>query len=110
MSSVDEIMHSLRRNPFFLPSGFLPQEVINISEYTSDNKIRLGKIKFRRQQERRILELRKIAEQQTSGLRKLLKIDEQPKVDQIQRGLDLAKKWGWGGFNRTYHPNLTKVF
>ena len=106
----------MNRNPFFYSSGFELQEVINILENISDNKKRLDRIKEQKKAERR---LHKHAKHNGYAFnpnldilieaQKSMTTYPEKKVDQIQRGIDLAKEWGWGGFNKTYHPNLMKV-
>lgn len=84
------------RNPFFLPSGFEPQEAINILEGTREAKGRLDKIKERRQQEKsHIQRFRYNAKLCIIYDKRHRKITHpQQKTDQIQYGFDLAKWWG----------------
>lgn len=89
------------RNPFFLPSGFEPQEQINILEAKGDNKKRLEKIKERRKAERKLTKQAKhnnehelydrIIQVHKSMVGKKIKITK--KTDQIQYGFDIAKWW-----------------
>lgn len=94
---------STKRNPFFLPSGFEPQEIINIIEAKGENKKRLDKIKERKRAEKRRI---KMVTYKTEVCNKC----KQLKIDQIQRGFDLATKWGWDGINRLYTPKIMSVF
>jgi len=79
-------MNSMKRNPFFLPSGFEPQEQINILEAKGDNKKRLDKIKGRKRAEKKVLNKAKIHNKRKPS-------KKSTKTDRIQRGFDLAKKW-----------------
>ena len=131
---------TMKRNPFFLPSGFEPQEIINIIEATGDEKKRVNKIKGRKKAERKLHKQGKIcnkckpSKKSTKTFRiqpgskfaketgvilpyikngfkhfatvKVISVD----TDQIQRGYDLATKWGWDGINRPYIPKIISVF
>lgn len=96
-------MNNMKRNVFFLPSGFEPQEQINILEAKGENRKRLDKIRERKRAEKKRI---KMATYKTEICDKC----EQPKIDQIQRGFDLATKWGWDGINRPYVPVIMSVF
>lgn len=78
---------TMKRNPFFLPSGFEPQEQINIIEAKGENKKRLNKIKGRKRAEKKLLNRARIRN-------KCKPVKKSIKIDQIQRGFDLAIKWG----------------
>jgi len=106
----------MNRNPFFYSSGFELQEVINILENISDNKKRLDRIKEQKRAEHRLHKFAKHNGYKCSVLLDILiKVQKsmttypEKRVDQIQRGIDLAKEWGWDGLDKTYHPNLMKV-
>lgn len=113
MESIESILRQMKRNPFFLPSGFTGQEKVNISENKSTAKRMNDRINFRKRRERRIMGLRKIGGQHTCGVKKLLKSTRATPqwiaAMEIQRGFDLAKEWGYDGFDRTYHPTLVKA-
>ena len=55
MTEIDTLIHHLQRNPYFSPSGFEPQEQINILEAKGENKKRLEKIKGRKRAEKKLL-------------------------------------------------------
>jgi len=76
-----------KRNPFFLPSGFEPQEAINILETKGDNKKRHDKIKGRKRAETKLHKQAKICNKSKQPKKSTLK-------GQIQYGFDLAKWWG----------------
>lgn len=100
---------AMKRNPFFLPSGFEPQEQINIIEGTREAKGRLDKIKERKREEK----IRANLQKHCAPLLKIIQqkqATKKPKSDQIQRGYDLATKWGWDGINRPYTPRIMSVF
>ncbi len=89
----------MKRNPFFMPSGFEPQEAIDIIEGAGDNRKRLGRIKGRKKFEGQTLK----AGKSRTGLYKVYDIlikarksmtTTNLKTDQIQYGIDLAKWWG----------------
>jgi len=112
---------TMKRNPFFLPSGFEPQEIINILENKGDNKKRLDKIKERKRGEKKLHKQAKHPKKSTKkgqieiakNLPKLLKkkkINVDELAEQIQHGYDLATKWGWDGINRPYTPVIISVF
>lgn len=111
-------MDGAKRNPFFLPSGFEPQEAINILEAAGENRKRLDKIRKRKRAERKLLKqvkyndkhklYDKIIEIHKLTRAKKIKITEMP--DQIQRGFNLAAKWGWDGIDRPYVPVIMSVF
>lgn len=96
------------RNPFFLPSGYEPQERINILEAKGDNKKRLEKIKGRKRVEQLRLNCIKAGRVLVAGMR--FKKQKAPKPDQIQRGYDLALEWGWDGIDRPYVPVIISIF
>jgi len=79
--------NTMKRNPFFLPSGFEPQEIINILENKGDNKKRLDKIKERKRGEKKLLNRARICNKRKPS-------KKSAKTDQIQYGFDLAKWWG----------------
>ena len=93
---------TMKRNPFFLPSGFEPQEAINILENKGENKKRLDKIKGRKKAEKKLLKQAKHNNEhklydriiQAHKLMKGEKIKITKRTDQIQYGFDLAKWWG----------------
>ncbi len=87
-------MKHMKRNPFFLPSGFEPQEIINILEAKGENKKRLDKIKKRKQIEKRQIQWGKLVTKQTKICNKRKPVKKSTKNDQIQYGFDLAKWWG----------------
>lgn len=80
----------MMRSPFFLPSGFTTQDIVNIVESNKDNRQRLEKIKQRKRQEREAANYFKhffyIDRSQTR--------DRQQKTRrQIQYGFDIAAWW-----------------
>ena len=94
------------RNPFFLPSGFEPQEQINILEAKSENKKRLDKIKERKRAEKKLLNTIKHGKC-PELYKKVIKLSKtmdncnkckppkkSTKTYRIQYGFDLAKWWG----------------
>lgn len=95
-------MNGMKRNPFFLPSGFETQEIINILEAEGENRKRLDKIKERKRMEKKFMKQAKHNNEhkfydRIIQIHKLMtgekiKISEIP--DQIQYGFDLAKWWG----------------
>jgi len=98
---MDELIHALQRNPFFMPSGFTPQEKINILENKPTVKRVEKEIKARKREERKLHNEVKHkvtwsddlsrAEQMPGVTRKVNKMDKTTK--QIQYGFDLAKWW-----------------
>lgn len=108
-------MNNMQRNPFFLPSGFEPQEIINILEVRGDNEKRLDKIKERKRAERQVVKHFKhnkgVFHVNSFSLRNKRKpLKNYTENDHIQNGFDLAKKWGWDGINRPYMPIIMSVF
>jgi len=109
-----------QRNSFFLPSGFEPQEQINILEATGENKKRRDEIKERKRGEKKLLnkaricnkhKKRKVLPYIRNGYKHFMECPKKStKTDQIQRGFDLATKWGWDGINRPYTPKIMSVF
>ena len=87
---------TMKRNPFFLPSGFEPQEAINLLEAKGDNKKRLDKIKERKRQEKshikRFQYNSRLCNISTKRHDKI--INSNKETDQIQYGFDLVKWWG----------------
>ncbi len=108
----------MTRNAFFIPSGFEPQEIVNILEAKGDNKKRLDKIKGRKKEEKKLLKQAKYYNEhklydRIIEIHKLMrgkKIKITNKTDPIQRGYDLALKGGWDGIHRPYTPKITSVF
>ena len=105
-------LKKMARNPFFLPSGFTQQEIIDILENKGDNKRAQKQIAERKKSEKKIMKQQLFIAVQTSGLRPLIRAKKtmtksSKKPDQIQRGLDLAISWGWGGIDRTYRPKVS---
>ena len=79
----------MKRNPFFMPSGFESQEAIDIIEGAGDNRKRLEKIKGRKKSERKLHKQVK-----RKGNYRHTDNCKSAKTDQIQYGIDLAKWWG----------------
>lgn len=75
----------MMRSPFFLPSGFTAQDIVNIVESKKDNRQRLEKIKQRKQIEKRLTKYR-IAKPKAAKKKFTQK-------EQIQYGFDLAAWW-----------------
>lgn len=86
----------MKRNPFFQPSGFEPQEVINLLEAKGDNKKRLDKIKGRKRQEKSHIQRFKYNTRvcNISNKRYAKMKNNNEVLDQIQYGFDLVKWWG----------------
>lgn len=89
-------MNGTQRNPFFQPTGFEPQEAINILEGAREAKGRLDKIKERKQQEKSHIQRFKYNSKMCNIYSKKHSkaIQTKQKIDQIQYGFDLAKWWG----------------
>ena len=102
VSKINEVIHSMQRNPFFMPSGFTPQEKINIAENKPTAKRVNDETRERKRGEKKLLKLAKIQDKRKHP-------KNHAKSFHIQHGRDLAKEWGYDGFDRTYHPTLTKV-
>ena len=90
----------MMRSPFFLPSGFTAQDIVNIAESNKDNRQRLEKIRQRKRVERKatnavkhkITWLDDLARSEVIGVtRKVNKLNKI--LDQIQYGFDIAIWW-----------------
>jgi len=90
----------MKRNPFFLSSGFKPQEAMDIIEAKSENKNRLDKIKERKQREKKSIKHSKQTHSRTKYEtiiqlhKKMVAPTKVPKTDQIQYSFDIAKWLG----------------
>lgn len=85
------------RSPFFLSSGFTAQDIVNMVESKKDNRLRLEKIRQRKQMERRQIKWIKQARVSNEALRIIIrttkKVNSKMKTDPIQYGLDIAAWW-----------------
>lgn len=95
----------MMRSPFFLPSGFTAQDIVNMIESNKDNRLRLKKIKQRKQIERRQIKWSKQYAASNGFLDSILdKVGEKIKITleptkkareaAIQYGIDLCTWWG----------------
>lgn len=90
----------MMRSPFFLPSGFTAQDIVNIVESNKDNRQRLEKIRQRKRVERKATNAVKhkviwsddLARSEVVGItRKFSKLNKIP--NQIQYGINLTAWW-----------------
>ena len=102
MENIESILKRMQRNPFFMPSGFTLQEKINIAENKSNVKRVNDEIRERKRAEKKLHNLAKMRNKRKHP-------KNHTKSFHIQHSFDLAKKWGYDGLDKTYHPTFMKA-